>query len=157
MWDGHSNLRNNAKMYIELNKKRIFLWILNKKVTLCHETSLNQIYRNVLESKQRMRQLPILTQTFVPDIAARWKMRKCTGRRLKCWIQTKIFIKYQQVLFYLFYFTSKFSLMFLKCFCVLSQSFIQAFAPYFIFTLPMIKFNIYTSDYLHPHMGVYFV
>ncbi len=71
-------------MYIELNKIGLFLWILNKKGTLCHETSLNQIYRNVLESEQRMRQLPILTQTFVPDIAARWKMRKCTGRRLKC-------------------------------------------------------------------------
>ena len=65
MRDGNSILRNNAEMYKELNKKRIFLWILNKKVTLCHETSLNQIYRNVLESKQRMRQLPILTQTFV--------------------------------------------------------------------------------------------
>ena len=98
MWEGHSFLRNIAKMYIELNKKEIFYWILNKKGTLCHETSLNQIYRNVLESKQGMRQLPILTQTFVPDIAARWKMRKCTGRRLKCWIQTKIFIKYQHLL-----------------------------------------------------------
>ena len=85
----------NAKMYIEFNKIGIFLSILNKKGTLCHQTSLNQTYRNVLESEQRMRQLPILTQTFVPDIAARWKMRKCTGRRLKCWIQTKIFIKYQ--------------------------------------------------------------
>ena len=71
-------------MYIELNKIGLFLWILNKKGTLCHETSLNQIYRNVPQSKQRMRQLPSLTQTFVPDFAARWKMRKCTGRRLKC-------------------------------------------------------------------------
>ena len=84
MSEGHSFPGNIAKMYIELNKIEIFQWNLNKKGTLCHETSLNQIYRNVLESKQRMRQLPIFTQTFVPDIAARWKMRKCTGRRLKC-------------------------------------------------------------------------
>ena len=44
-------------MYIEL--KKIFLWILNKilnkKGTLCHETSLNQTYRNVPQTEQRMR------------------------------------------------------------------------------------------------------
>ena len=38
------------------------------------------------------------TQTFVPDFAARWKMRKCDGHRQKCWIQTKIFIKDQHLL-----------------------------------------------------------
>ena len=96
MWEGHSFLRNIAKMYIEL--KKIFLWILNKKGTLCHETSLNKTYRNVLQSEWRMRQLPVITQAFVPELAARWKMRKCTGRRLKCWMPTKIFIKYQHLL-----------------------------------------------------------
>ena len=96
---GHPSCpRNIAIMYIELLKIfSLFVLILWRKVTLCQKISLNQTYRNVLWSELRMRWLPHLTQTFVPDLAARWKMRKCTGHRQKCWVQTKTFIKDQHL------------------------------------------------------------
>ena len=100
---------------------------------------------DVLESKQRMRQLPIFTQTFLPDIAARWKMTKCTGCRLKCWIQTKIFIKYQHfksnfVLFILLYFEVFFEVFF-TLLRVVSKFYSCLRTLSLIFILFMIKFN----------------
>ena len=98
-WVGHPPCpRNIAKMYVELLKTfSLFVWILWRKDTLCQKISLNQTYRNVLQSQLRMRWLPLLTQSLVPDLAARWKMRKCTGQRQKCWVQTKMFIKDQHL------------------------------------------------------------